>query len=110
MGILLACALLSGCVRWQQVDSPAPSVIVERGQVELRDGRVIAVDNLTASNDSLIGLLPNSSSPGHPLQRFAVGQADVTAVYERQGSLSRTIAVATLPVVLLLGSIYLLGY
>ncbi len=113
--LLLPVALLvpsTGCVRWQEIPvtvAPARADTVDRARIQVGAQPLVLVDNLVRTTDSLTGLLPNSSPPGHPPQRFAVASGSVTHVYERQPSLTRTIAAVAFPVIAAAGALFLLG-
>ncbi len=102
--------LLSGCTRWDVVAvTPAPTDTLDHARVFAGGRPAVLVDNVVVSADSVTGLLPNSSPPGHPPQRFLVLRAEVDSIYQPHHDLLRTLGLSTLPPAFLAGGWFLLG-
>lgn len=83
---------------------------VVRARVTVAGAAPVVVENLTLHNDSLVGILPNSSPPGTPPLRFAAPADEAHEVLVRRHRFSDTLGAVVLGLGGVALSLYLFGF
>ncbi|HEU4763709.1 MAG TPA: hypothetical protein VFS28_03600 [Gemmatimonadales bacterium] len=105
---------MSACVVWSPPDTTPASLLGSRPPesvwIQLADRPdPIVVANPELRSDTVFGVYPGSSTPGHPLERAVIPVQEIRHIAVHHVDVERTAAAALIPAALAIGSVLLVA-